>query len=238
MSNPSDIVSLLPEGFVDSLNDNQKVIEVEQPAPEAEKDEEGLYDELANEDDLEGKPWFIDGAEGVGDGLEGLEEEEIDNLGTAFADFCHLGKDMLESVYDTAFAHACKSEFGKEKKLEIIVLTYADESLGLTPKGIDESLNQWIKYDAQFSSINKIELVQTAMTFKRLKKKYQVRPMQEYQKDGIERYAKGSIRKLLSTSPDPLVMLVIYLVLTFGMDAWRIGKIEYDKYQESKKEAA
>lgn len=233
----SDIVDIFPPGFVDSLNDNQQTIEVEQPEPEIPK-EPDFEDKFADLDDSEDKPWLLDAAENMEDGLEGIEEEEIDNLGMAFADFCQLGKDMLETVYDTAFAHACKKEFGSEKKLQIIVLTYASERDSLNPSGIDQALSESIKYDKRFEQIDRIDLLQTAMTFKRLKKKYQVRPMQEYQKEGIERYAKGSIRKLLSTSPDPVVMLLIYIGLTFGMDAWRLGKIEYEKYQEKKKQEA
>lgn len=240
-----EVVSILDPQLIQDLNENHHLVEVDQedvPPPSEEEIREAEirrdWVDAAEEDEMEGvKPPYLDMAEyGMEGEQEGMSEAEMANLAQGFTDFSKIGKDILEDYYEEAFAKSLKREFGEGKRMQLIILQVADLKANLDFTGISAALTEAKKHDKRFEGIDFIELMEMGLKFRRLKKRYSSKPMQPYQEEGIERYAKLTIEKYLKKRPDPLLLLVIYLGLTFGVDVFRLGKIEYQNWREQKAE--
>ena len=236
--------SLIPPSFLESLNDDQETIDIqEQPedfrdqqeeiTPEPEPD---MYAEWDSEESDDGKPeWLNDIEEGYQQGTRpGMAEDEIEGFSLAFVDFVLMGKDFLADYYDSEFAALLRKKFPAEKKLHIIICEMAETEASLTIDGLASALEKVKKHSDKFNAVEYPELLAVANEYRKIKKRYQPREVKEYQKEGLKRYFRLTCRKYFGeVSPDPLAMLALYLFITFGFDAWTL----YQNFQEKGKTA-
>ncbi|MEL6673541.1 MAG: hypothetical protein AAFR61_15160 [Bacteroidota bacterium] len=215
---------ILTESFLNSFDEEAEDViipeaERVEDATDLEDTEEAGYDGDRWEDPEEEKPSWLEDLEGEEGGDMGMEEME--SLANIPVDLAHLGKNILDEYWSDAFQKVLEKRFKGDAKKLLFIVQNADYDGKLSLDGIAEVLKKVQSHDdADFSHIRYADLLEAMNTYKRLKKRYRTKSLAPYQEDGIRRYSRLSIQKYFQTMrPDPILMLGIYLIISFGGDA-------------------
>ena len=237
------IQTVIPSSFIESLNNDQETIEIQESVedfrdsqeelpPEPEPD---MYAEWDAEDE-DGKPeWLEDIEEGheAGD-RPGMSEDEMEGFSLAFVDFMLMGKSFLADYYDAEFGRILRKKFDEDKRLHIIICEMAETEGGLTIDGLANALEKVKTHSDKFNVVTYPDLLEVGNDYRKLKKRYQPSEIKDYQKDGLKRYFKVTLVKYFGeVSPDPMAMLCLYLVITFGFDGYNLWMNHRTKSKEA-----
>lgn len=223
--------SVLPPDFFESLNEDQAVVEV--PAVENEPQARPTVDLSSDPDypDLQDdwgddEPGLEIYAERFESASEGIPYDEMDSLAEGIVDLLHASKEGLSFFYDTRFDSILKKKFTEDQKAHIVLVEslYFEDKLDV--ESISILLEKSRDKSPSFAAIDLVDLLSVANEYKRLRKRYRSKEINEKVEEGIRRNLKLTMQKYMAGSePDPLFLLGFYIVAAFAGDAVNIAQI-------------
>ena len=193
--------------------------------------------DMFDEDDYElldeegGKPGWLGAAEEMGEEAEGWGEEDFQAFGGLLVGLVKTAKGMTNMWFSNRFQAEVRTQFNEKEQATLKLIVFLDHEDKLGTAHLSE-MKEWAKeYDTDLKTI-----VSMTVEYRDIKRRYQAAEMEEYQEEGIRKYGTEVARRYL-TKPNPLVMLIIYLVITIGADFARIGWATFQDKRAEKRAA-